>query len=195
MAPQLFHETPICLSGGAEGADMQWGMCAGKAGHQVYHFIFAGHRSKAPASEHVVLTEDMLRVADPFLAKANETMKRRFPTSNGFVNSLLRRNHYQVRDAGSLYAVSTIGKDGLVSGGTSWAVQMFLDQHGANSRCYIFDQARLQWFSWQGLWVAIDRPPEPKGIWAGIGSRELTNEGKDAIRELLGYIKENTGVA
>lgn len=186
----LFHETPICLSGGAEGADLQWGLCAGKAGHQVYHFIFEGHRSKAPESEKVVLTQDMLLRADPFLHKANETMKRRFPSSNGFVNSLLRRNHYQVRDAGSLYAVSTIGKDGLVSGGTSWAVQMFLDQFGADACCYVFDQVRLQWFSWQGLWVAIDAPPVPTGIWAGIGTRELTSEGKDAIRALLSYTKE-----
>jgi hypothetical protein len=182
-----FDDVPICLSGGADGADLMWGMVAGSVGHQVYHFIFPGHRSKAPQSELVVLTPEMLAVADPFLERANKTLKRKWPVSNPWVGNLLRRNYYQIRDSESVYAVAAIGKDGLIVGGTSWATTMMIDLHGDNSRVYVFDQTLETWFSWQGLWIPIDRPPVPTGVWAGIGSRDLKQSGKEAIRNLLEY--------
>ncbi|RYD65856.1 MAG: hypothetical protein EOP84_31585 [Verrucomicrobiaceae bacterium] len=74
-------EQPICVSGGADGSDQQWGMVAGTAGHQVFHFIFPGHHSTAPASELVVLSAEQLVEADPFLIRANKTLERTFPTN------------------------------------------------------------------------------------------------------------------
>lgn len=183
----------FCMSGGADGADLQWGVCAGLAGHTVKHFIFAGHRSKAPREELVVLTEEQLLVADPFLERANETLKRRFPGQNPFVNSLLRRNYYQVAWSDSVYAVSSIDKKGLVEGGTSWAVQLFLDRFdGRPCDAYVYDQKTSKWFVWDGQqigWNHIIEPPTPSGVWAGIGSRDLKENGKQAIRNLLGYVR------
>ncbi len=179
---------PICLSGGAEGADAQWGMCAGMAGHQVIHFSFARHRLHCPASEAVVLTHEQLILADPVLEIANKTLERTFPTSSYFVNNLLRRNWYQVRHAERVYAVSHIDKDGLVAGGTSWAVQMFLDRfNGGPCECYVYDQDKGHWLVWDGFWKVIDDVPVPYGVWAGIGSRKLKVTGKTAIRGLLNY--------
>ena len=179
---------PICLSGGAEGADAQWGMCAGMAGHQVIHFSFERHRLHVPASEAVVLKHEQLILADPVLAVANRTLQRTFPTSSYFVNSLLRRNWYQVRHAERVYAVSHIDKDGLVAGGTSWAVQMFLDRfESAPCECYVFDQDKGHWLVWNGQWEIVEFVPEPFGVWAGIGSRKLKPLGKTAIRGLLNY--------
>lgn len=188
----LDDDLNVCLSGGAEGADQQWGMCAGMAGHKVIHFIFAEHRSKVPESEKVVLTSSQLLEADSALEKANKTLKRRWPVRNPFVASLLRRNFFQVRWASSLYAVATLEK-GMVSGGTAWAVQMFLDRFGGQScPAYVYDQATASWYVWEGSWVAIDAPPVPEGIWAGIGSRDLKQNGKDSIRSLLGYHVQKT---
>ena len=171
-----------CLSGGADGADLCWGTNASNAGFEVCHFTFRGHRTLAPQTEIVVLQDDQLRVADPFLIKANKTLKRRFPGKNEHVNNLLRRNYYQVAWSDSVYAVATI-EDGLVTGGTSWAVQMFLDR--GQSDVYVFDQNDQKWYTWDGGWSEIDTPPYPSGIWAGIGSRNLTVPGKNAIRDLL----------
>jgi hypothetical protein len=180
--------TNICLSGGAEGSDLQWGMIAGNAGHRVFHFIFPGHRSKAPEDELVVLSEEQMRVADPFLAKANRTLGRKWPSTNKWVASLLRRNYYQVCDAEAVYAVATIDKGGLVSGGTSWAVQMFLDRFtGPEKAAYVFDQDCGTWFTWNTGWMAIERPPVPSGVYAAVGSRDLKQAGKNAIRDLFGY--------
>lgn len=182
--------TNICLSGGAKGADLQFGMVAGSSGHRVFHFIFDGHHSKAPENEKVVLNTDQLLVSDPFIKKANVTLGRKWPVNNPFTASLIRRNYYQVADCESVYAISTIGDDGLVAGGTSWACQMFIDRFpvGSDLPIYVFDQQDEQWFSWQtGGWEPISCPPRPCGVWAGIGSRNLNEAGKNAIRALFDY--------
>lgn len=186
----LDDTTDICLSGGADGADVQWGMTAGMAGQAVRHFTFAGHRSKAPQDEIVVLTADQLSVADPFLERANKTMKRKWPVSNHFVGNLLRRNYYQVAWADAVYAVATIEPSGMVSGGTCWAVQMFIDRFdGGQCPAFVFCQKKLKWFVWLGAWAEMPSPPpKPSGVWAGIGSRELSQAGKNAIRDLMEYV-------
>jgi hypothetical protein len=183
----IVGEKPICLSGGADGADLQWGMVAGKRGDMVVHWSFEGGRSRAPESELAILTLDQLKEADPFLVKANKTLKRRFPPSSPYVTNLLRRNLYQVRDADSIYAVSTIEKS-KVQGGTAWAVQMFIDRFdGKPCNAYVYDQSDSTWYVWEGLWTPIDSPPVPEGVYAAVGSRDLLANGKAAIRTLMGY--------
>jgi hypothetical protein len=185
-------EAPICLSGGAEGADLQWGMCAGMAGHMVVHFNFRGHRCKAPKQEQVCLTPEQLKEADDSLVLANERLQRSFPTASEFVNNLLRRNFYQIKDTQSVYAIVSIDPKGKPYGGTAWAIQMFIDRHyGRACPVYAFDQEQDCWFTWEGEdlgWVRLSEdPPAPTGVWTGIGTRNLQQNGKDAIRRLLGY--------
>lgn len=186
-------QTDLCLSGGAEGADVQWGMNAGRLGHTVIHWSFHGHKSFAPEQETVRLDTDQLAVADPFLERANRTLKRVWPARSDYVCNLLRRNHYQVAWAESLYAVGVF-KNGMVQGGTSWATQMYMDRVTNNElpvescKLFFYDQALGCWMQWQGSWLTLeDAPPVPSGIWAGVGSRELLDNGKWAIRELMGW--------
>ena len=177
----------ICLSGGADGADLQWGMVAGAAGHMVVHWSFAGHRSMAPPAEIVVLDDAQLQAADEFCLKASKTLKRHFPPKSLKVQNLLRRNWYQVKDAERVYAVVEKVTDGIVAGGTAWATQMFIDRHqGKRCECYIFDQETDSWYRWDEGWFAIGAPPMPHGVWAGVGTRKLTN-GKIAIRTLMNW--------
>jgi hypothetical protein len=180
-------KSDICLSGGADGADLQWGMCSGAAGMSVIHWTFRGHRSQAPASEVVELNDAQLAEANPYCERANLTLGRSFPPKSNFAANLLRRNWFQVRDAQACYAVSTI-KDGVVQGGTSWATQMFIDGYeGAPCPCYVFCQEDGRWHVWDGSWQPIFSPPKPSGVFAGIGTRALGITGKLAIRVLLDY--------
>ena len=187
----------ICLSGGALGSDLQWGMNAGRDGQSVIHWSFENHQSEAPKQELVVLTEEQLERADSALLRASKTIKRPWPGKRSHnVKSLLRRNWYQVQWAESVYAVSTINHRNLVDGGTGWAVQMFLDRHSQLAQfepipCFVFDQDQKQWFRWAGGWQPIDTPPKPQGIWAGVGTRDLNDSGKWAIRNLFGWFQEN----
>ena len=181
----------ICLSGGAEGSDLQWGMVAGTMGFSVIHWGFKGHRSNAPKQEIVILTDDQLKEADPYLITASKSLKRRFPPKTMYTRNLLRRNYYQVAWSDSVYAVSTI-KDGFVQGGTGWAVQLFLDRFNQEPcPCYVFCQESGYWYEWKGFWEQIYSPPVPKGIFAGIGTRELAWNGKLAIRVALLWKRPN----
>ena len=184
-----FSDADICLSGGAIGADLQWGMCAGRAGHMVIHWSYKGHRTSAPAAELVELTDEQLQVADPFLLTANKSLKRNVPFHKPWLVNLLRRNYYQIRDCQAVYAVSKF-KDGKVDGGTAWAVQMAIDIHGLTIPVYVFDQVQGLWFRWTSMgWsVMSSPPPKPTGVWAGIGTRKLNSVGKQAIRELMEYV-------
>jgi hypothetical protein len=181
----------ICYSGGAKGADTLWGQLAIADGQKVIHFHFDQRHSKK--DNFYILREDSLLRADSRLIRANKTLNRTFPTSSHYVNSLLRRNVFQVASSDRVYAIANIVK-GQVSGGTAWAVQTFLDRHqGLSCECYVFCQIKNVWFIWdntindgRGGFVESDRrPPKPHGYWTGIGSRELTEKGEAAAKELF----------
>ena len=180
--------TPICLSGGAPGADLEWSLCARAAGHMVIHWSFAGHRTKAPLGERVILPPDLLARADPFLVAANRTLKRQFPCQTAYATNLLRRDYFQVVWSRAVYAVGD-SMDGMIAGGTAWTVQLFLDRFpdAESVEAYFFDQRQRQWFNWHQGWIAIKLPPHPQGTWAGVGSRDLRSSGKAEIHRLMGY--------
>ena len=175
----------VCLSGGAPGADLVWGAAARKRGHQVRHFSFAGHRTRARPSERIILKVTELRRADGPLRRAARILERRFSPNDGYRASLLRRNWFQVRDSMRLYAVGSLDRRGHVRGGTGWTVMLFL----ARAReAYLFDQRRRRWLAWRGAkagWCPIARPPAPHGRWTGIGARSLSRTGRRAIHDLM----------
>lgn len=175
----------ICLSGGADGADIVWGQCATSMGHGVIHWSFHGHRSRAPESQIVRLNEEQLNLGLQALESAAQALGKSLPQKR-MVSSLLRRNYYQVAWSESCYAVTTIRLDAPPAG-TAWATTMFTQLHPGNQQLYIFDQGRDAWFQVMGeLWTWIDSPPRPSGIWAGIGSRDLKPNWRNAIRKLTG---------
>lgn len=167
--PVSVEMSDVCLSGGADGADLFWGDMASEMGHDVVHFSFAGHRTRAPTGTICVLDDHHLSLARPHLTAANRTLGRRVPTS-GYVSNLLKRNFYQVESSESLYAISRV-IDGSISGGTAWAVQMFLDME--KRPAYVFDPCLSRWLEFDDGWKAIEKPPKPSGIWTGIGSRKI----------------------
>ena len=164
-------------SGGAIGSDSYWGKVGEKYGVKSNHYY--AENSKTPNGNTVVSKKDLLE-ADQHLKKANETLKRKFPTSKDYVNNLLRRNWQQVKNSDAVFAVSTI-KDNIVEGGTGWAVQMAIDN---GKPVYVFDQNTNMWYKYiNKTWVKIDTPILTKNF-AGIGTRNLSKEGKKAIEDV-----------
>lgn len=68
-----------------------------------------------------------------------------------------------MRDASCVFAVSAI-ENGLVTGGTGWAVQMAID---LKKSVFVFDQDAQTWFEWNGLWKRLRAPHRPIGVYAG----------------------------
>lgn len=184
----------VCLSGGASGADYAWGLAAQNANHNVIHWSFQGHRTSDPSST-IVLSKAKLEIANSFLERANQNLKRKWPTSNQFVNNLLRRNYYQIQDVDAVYAVSNLEESKTmlnISGGTAWACQMYVD-HWLYDRddfdqckLFLFDQRSCKWLSWKWGWEEIKFPPTPLGVYAAIGTRELNDAGLNAICRAYG---------
>jgi hypothetical protein len=105
-----------------------------------------------------------------------------------------------------------IRKDSVgVDGGTGWTCQMFFDRFfdeftsSPDTRrfipLYFFSQAQGAWFQCElrdsivdfekqihgcvPQWHKIEAPPKPSGNYAGIGTRQLKCNGKEAIHSLF----------
>lgn len=182
----------ILLSGAADGADSVFSKAAAASKHQVVHWTFAGHKTKLRKGLYQ-LSPEHLTAADPYLMRANKGVVRTFPSGSEHVNNLLRRNLYQVRWSESVYAVSRFSSDRsmlMIDGGTAWACQMYVDRFLYDQepmdlcQLYLFDQTSGTWHAWKRRWDRIDAPPKPHGIYAGIGSRDLSDAGSAAIAAL-----------
>jgi hypothetical protein len=183
--------TDVCLSGGADGADIEWGTCAESIGHTVIHWSFPGHRSHAPEGQLVRLDDEQLKLGSEALLKAASALAKH-PPRRPAVARLLHRNYYQVAWSKACYAVTVI-KDNAVPGGTAWTTTMFSQLHPDNRDLYVFDQEKDAWFEFNGeTWDRINSPPRPTGIWTGIGSRDLRQNGREAIRKLMGCPSDET---
>lgn len=134
-------------------------------------------------------------MADEFVIEAAKSMKRRYPSAKENINNLLRRNWYQVRYAERVYAISNLSDTDpgclKITGGTAWACQMYVDRWYSERNfpvceLYLYDMASNKWMQWWETWKEIERPPVPHGRYAGIGSRDLTDDGIRAIFSAYG---------
>ena len=164
-------------SGGAVGSDSYWGAIGEKYGVVSEHYYYG---NKTPNGNHQI-TQEQFEEGKEHVLKANETLHRR---PDAYMN-LLSRNYAQVKNADAIFAVGHL-KNGIVDGGTGWAVQMAIDD---NKPAYVYDQVRKQWFSnINGQWQVFSGIPKLTKNFAGIDTRELNQDGKDAIKQVY----ENT---
>lgn len=175
------------LSGGAEGADTEWGEIASLHGHEVIHFSFDNHKTVCPNGQIIRLPYNHLLIADPWLKQAKSHLHRLYPAKSKYVNNLLRRNYYQVKETDAVYAIGTFQSHNyLVDGGTAWATTMYCLIH--NKPFYFFHQDRNKWFEMDinGSPIEIRMPPRPEeGVWTGIGTRNINLNGRMAIDYLF----------
>ena len=172
------------FSGGATGSDMYWQYLGAKFGVRVKAFSFEGHGRRNSA--RVVLSSEQLNQADEYLFKANRTLKRHFPTSKPFVNNLLRRNWYQIKDTNGVFAVGRLSPSRtMVEGGTGWAVQMAVD---AKKRVYVFDILSSFWQRYdyeKKKFLCCKTAPRLSLNFTAIGTRNLPEIGKVAIKKIF----------
>lgn len=165
-------------SGGALGSDTMWGKIGEEYGVYSKHYYAEGQKTP---NGNTALGKQLLSESDVHLKEANKKLGRLFPTSKDYVNNLLRRNWFQVKNADAVFAIGTIADNGTVNGGTGWAVQMAIDN---NKDVYVFDQSRLKWYrNRDHKWSEVTTPKLTPNF-AGIGTREITQEGIQAIRNV-----------
>lgn len=163
-------------SGGAVGSDSYWGEIGAQYGVKSNHYY---HGTRTP-NGNIEITQQQFEDGKQHVMKANQTLHRR-PEK---YLSLLSRNYQQVRNSDAIFAIGTL-KNGIVDGGTGWAVQMAIDD---NKSVFVYDQVRKQWYTNQNSkWSVLNETPTLTKNFAGIGTRELNEFGKRAIRDV--YVK------
>ena len=160
-------------SGGAIGSDSVWGDIGADYGVKSNHYYY---KNKTPKG-NVAITKAQFEEGKAKVLEANKTLGRKNPEK--YMN-LLARNWQQVKNADTVFAVGKI-KGSQVDGGTGWAVQMAID---SGKPVYVFDQNTNKWHMWNnGNFIETETPTLTKNF-AGIGTREISETGKKAIRNV-----------
>ncbi len=138
--------------------------------------------------------EQKLEVENAY-QKAVKDLGRNPLAGNTYAGGLVRRDYLQAKAANSVFAISAIvepqGKDKkgyvnktnkqIVEGGTGYAVQMAIN---LGKPTFVFDQNKNQWFTWKDNKFIETSTPTLTTKFAGIGTREINDSGRKAIRDV-----------
>ncbi len=174
----------ILYSGGATGAEAEFGACAERHGIEEVNFTFDGHTIERRRGVRV-LNHEELQTGDVSLEYVSRLMHRRY-TDAPTIRKVLQTLWYQVNSGQEIYVVGAILEDGTVRGGTGWGAEF---AKLCNKPLYVFDQDRDRWFHWTGeAWQPMEAANGPvitHPHFSGTGTRTLQPNAKKAIEELF----------
>lgn len=182
----LKREECILFSGGAQGAESEFGACAERAGLEEVNFSFEGHKPVRTRGLRV-LNHEELASGDVSLAYVSRLMHRRYPDTPTF-RKILQSIWYQINAGQEIYVVGAIQEDQTVRGGTGWGAEF---AKLCNKPLFVYDQARRGWFEWDGdhdRWeprTGRDEPVIEHIHITGTGTRFLDDHGRAAIQALF----------
>jgi hypothetical protein len=174
----------ILFSGGAQGAEAEFGANAESFGITEVNFSFEGH-SIVRSRGLRVLNPEELRNGDVSLEYVSRLMQRSY-TESPTIRKVLQSIWYQVNNGQEIYVVGEILEDKTVKGGTGWGAEF---AKLCNKPLNVFDQKRDGWFFWdKNDWVAYpggEGPVIGHLHFTGTGTRFLEENGRKAISELF----------
>jgi KaiC/GvpD/RAD55 family RecA-like ATPase len=169
-------------SGGARGAEAAFGACAERWGMQEANYSFEGHRLLERKRGVVVLGEDELRKGDFSLVYVSRRLGRVL-SEIPLVRNVLQTIWHQINASSQVFVVGHIQDDGTVRGGTGWGAEL---ARLWKKSLYVYDQDKRGWFRWSGsAWEIARQPSIIAENFAGIGTQNLTDDGREAIRDLF----------
>jgi hypothetical protein len=171
----------ILFSGGAQGAEAEFGSCAERHGIEEVNFTFDGHKIDRHRGVRV-LNHEELQAGDVSLEYVSRLMHRRF-TDSPTIRKVLQTLWYQVNSGQEIYVVGAILDDQTVRGGTGWGAEF---AKLCNKPLYVFDQEKSAWFEWTGeQWAGVEPPVITHPHFTGTGTRHITDGGKRAVADLF----------
>lgn len=174
----------ILFSGGAPGAEAEFGGSAERSGIEEVNFTFDGHKIARHRGVRV-LNHEELQAGDVSLAYIGRLMHRSY-TDSPTLRKVLQTLWYQVNSGQEIYVIGTVLDDGTVRGGTGWGAEF---AKLCNKPLHVFDQAKNSWFSWTGEdWQkrgSANSPLIAHAHFTGTGTRTIQPNGKKAIEDLF----------
>jgi hypothetical protein len=178
------REDFILFSGGAPGAEAEFGACAEQFGIEEVNFAFEGHTHVRGRGLRI-LNHEELRAGDVSLEYVSRLMNRRY-TDSPTIRKVLQSIWYQINHGQEIFVIGAILEDNTVKGGTGWGAEF---AKLCNKPLYVFDQGRNEWFTWnQQAWVTSGGDNAPlvrHPHFTGTGTRLLDDNGRRAIRDLF----------
>lgn len=168
-------------SGGATGAETEFGVLAEKYGVAEVNFTFEGHQIVRSRGLRV-LTQEELRRGDVSMTYVSRLLNRTYSNAP-IMRKVLQTIWYQVNHGMEIYVIGTIQDDNTVKGGTGWGAEF---AKICNKPLFVFDQAKNGWFRWeQAQWKPQDAPVISHKHFTGTGTRFLEDNAKNAIADLF----------
>lgn len=186
-------------SGGAIGSDIQWDTIGREYGMVNNNHYWTG--TKTPNGNIEISKEDYQEGRFESAKAAKRNFGYQYDTMK---DSRLIRNWSQVKHSDAIFAIGKIVKIGeklfpnqtndtriaqtpSVTGGTGYTVGMSINN---NKPTYVFNQVdgsyNIGWYKWDNTindFIKIETPTLTKDF-AGIGTREINEVGKQAIRDV-----------
>ena len=179
------RDEAILFSGGAPGAEAEFGACAERHGIEEVNFTFEGHTIERHRGVRV-LNHEELQSGDVSLAYVSRLMHRRYADAPT-IRKGLQTLWYQVNSGQEIYVIGTVLDDATVRGGTGWGAEF---AKLCNKPLHVFDQEKNSWFSWSGEeWEkrsSANAPIITHLHFTGTGTRKMQSNGRRAIQDLIG---------
>jgi hypothetical protein len=174
-------EDTILFSGGANGAEEEFGRIAEKYGIDEVNFSFEGHEIARTRGIRI-LNHEELKQGDISMTYASRLMNRKYPETQLF-RKILQTIWYQINKGQEVFVIGKIQNDKTVKGGTGWGAEF---AKICNKPLYVFDQEQNRWFKWnRENWINVTDPVITNAHFTGTGTRLLKDNGKKAIEELF----------
>jgi hypothetical protein len=174
-------EECILFSGGAQGAEAEFGAAAERSGIEEVNFTFEGHKMARTRGIRM-LNHEELKKGDVSLTYVSGILKRQYPNAP-VIRKVLQTIWYQVNNGQEVYVVGRIMDDGTVRGGTGWGAEF---AKICNKPLFVFDQEKDKWFAWEeDHWVVRENPVIGHRHITGTGTRFLEENGRRAIADLF----------
>lgn len=186
-------------SGGAIGSDITWDKIGQEYGFVNHNHYYTGIKSDFNAPKGNVEI-DKITYAEGAKKSALAAKRNWGYEYSSMEDPRLIRNWAQVKYSDAIFAIGTIVKpeekvfpnqtndtrvatNATVTGGTGYAVGMAINE---GKPVYVFDQNKKNWYTWnyeKNDFIQCDTPILTKNF-AGIGTREINEDGKKAIRDV-----------
>ena len=167
-------------SGGHKGTESEFGRLAEAWGIQEVNFSFEGHTIERARGVRVLGPKE-LDNGNVSMEIVSARMGRKFAQANK-IRKVIQTIFHMVNNGYHVIAVGWIQPDDTVKGGTGWGVEL---AKLFNRPVHVYDQDRKGWFAWEGNAWTAKAPIIEKSSFVGTGTRNLTDDGKKAIRELF----------
>lgn len=168
------------ITGGHKGTEAEFGLNAEAWNIPETTLSYEGHVMER-SGEVELLDDSDLERGNVSMEIVFARLGRQFARGKG-IRRVIQSMFHVVNRGDHLFAVGWIQADNTVKGGTGWGVEL---AKFFNRTVSVFDQEKNRWFTWKdGTWHE-DEPVLPERTFAATGTRNLTDEGRAAIRALF----------